>query len=79
MHNYIVLKISNCMKHIHVCILLFSFARCLVAAGGKAAGKLDFYQIHTYATNTGNTFNPYSPLVQRKSFFGLNKPVVIGK
>ena len=58
---------------------LLYFSRCLTAAGGDAAGKLDFYQIHSYAHNEGNKFNTYSPLKQSKSVFGLNKPVVIGE
>jgi mannan endo-1,4-beta-mannosidase len=32
---------------------------CLFAAGGKSAGKLDFYQMHTYTS--GGVWNLESP------------------
>lgn len=47
---------------------------CLFAAGGKSLGKLDFYQIHTYAT-----FSASAPFKILASNYGLNKPLVIGE
>ncbi|XP_046463075.1 mannan endo-1,4-beta-mannosidase-like [Daphnia pulex] len=50
---------------------------CLVAAGGKANGKLDFYQMHTYAFN--GQWGPDAPFKVSASSYGLNKPLVIGE
>ncbi|XP_057369994.1 mannan endo-1,4-beta-mannosidase-like [Daphnia carinata] len=47
---------------------------CLFAAGGKSLGKLDFYQIHTYAT-----FGASAPFKILASNYGLTKPLVIGE
>ena len=68
---------------------------CLLAAGGKSAGKLDFYQMHTYTSN--GVWNPDSPFkvkilwtVEARvhfwchsqvqgSSYGLAKPLIIGE
>ncbi|XP_046463076.1 mannan endo-1,4-beta-mannosidase-like [Daphnia pulex] len=50
---------------------------CLEGAGGKAAGKLDFYQMHTYDFN--GQWNPDAPFKVSASSYGLNKPLVIGE
>ncbi|EFX76384.1 endo-beta-1,4-mannanase [Daphnia pulex] len=47
---------------------------CLIAAGGKTLGKLDFYQIHTYTP-----FSASAPFKVAASAYGLNKPVTIGE
>lgn len=46
---------------------------CLVAAGGKASGKLDFYQIHTYTP-----FSVSAPFkVEQLGLMAFNKWVLI--
>ena len=52
---------------------------CLVKAGGKATGTLDFYQIHTYADSGGGAFHPGSPMSVAANKLALDKPVVIGE
>lgn len=49
----------------------------LTAAGGKANGVLDFYEVHYY--NTWNGANAYSPFLHPSSYWGLDKSVVIGE
>ena len=46
---------------------------CLIKAGGKANGTLDFYQMHTYNTDMG------APFESNAEAFGLDKPLVIGE
>ena len=50
-----------------------------MAAGGKPLGKLDFYQMHTYAdsVNVWQTNGPFK--VASASAYALDKPVVIGE
>lgn len=50
---------------------------CLTAAGGKPLGKLDFYQMHTYAN--GGNWNPNAPFKVSAGSYGLDKPLVIGE
>nr|KAG5692518.1 hypothetical protein BaRGS_018723 [Batillaria attramentaria] len=57
---------------------------CLVHAGNNAhpSGKLDFFQIHTYAKAQGDHYDNVAPFYhsgQEKSVYGLSKPVVIGE
>jgi hypothetical protein len=47
----------------------------LIAAGGKANGTLDFYSVHYY-TGLGVTNSPFA---HSASFWGLDKPLVIGE
>jgi len=49
----------------------------LTTAGGKANGKLDFYQVHYYNTYSGANAN--SPFTHPQSYWGLDKKVVIGE
>jgi Cellulase (glycosyl hydrolase family 5) len=49
----------------------------LLAAGSKANGKLDFYEVHYY--NNWNGANAYSPFLHPVSYWGLDKNVVIGE
>lgn len=48
----------------------------LIAAGGDQEGVLDFYQIHYYPEHFGNA---YSPFHRPASWWGLDKPIVIGE
>jgi hypothetical protein len=48
----------------------------LIAAGGDALGTLDFYQVHYYPGYYGND---YSPFHRPASYWGLDKPIVIGE
>jgi hypothetical protein len=48
----------------------------LIAAGGDALGTLDFYQVHYYPGSFGND---YSPFHRPASYWGLDKPIVIGE
>ncbi|XP_076822827.1 mannan endo-1,4-beta-mannosidase-like [Clavelina lepadiformis] len=52
---------------------------CLIQAGGRSLGTLDFYQIHTYAWN--GAYSTTSPMVPTNSasLYQLNKPLVIGE
>lgn len=52
----------------------------LKAAGGKANGTLDFYQVHYY-DNWGAVggANSVSPFVYPASHWGLDKPIIIGE
>ncbi|XP_032778625.2 mannan endo-1,4-beta-mannosidase [Daphnia magna] len=52
---------------------------CLIAAGGRALGKLDFYQVHTYAYPCHASFAPNSPFKVSAARYGLDKPLVIGE
>jgi hypothetical protein len=47
----------------------------LVAAGGKANGTLDFYEVHYYAANGSQ----YSPFRNAATHWGLDKKLVIGE
>lgn len=49
----------------------------LLAAGSKANGTLDFYEVHYY--NTWNGANAFSPFLHPVSYWGLDKKVVIGE
>lgn len=51
----------------------------LVAAGGDPDGTLDFYSVHYYVNIQGNEDFALSPFSRSASFWGLNKPVVIGE
>ena len=46
---------------------------CLIRAGGKENGKLDFYQVHTY--ESGSEF----PIKRTADQYGLDKPLVVGE
>lgn len=46
---------------------------CLVAAGGKANGKLDFYQMHTYE------WSEQFPMKRNAPDYGLDKPLIVGE
>ena len=48
------------------------------AAGGDPLARLDFYQIHYYSWMRGQGWT-YSPWDKQMSFWGLDKPVVIGE
>lgn len=48
----------------------------LIEAGGDQEGVLDFYQIHYYPEHFGNE---YSPFHRPASWWGLDKPIVIGE
>jgi mannan endo-1,4-beta-mannosidase len=50
---------------------------CLIAAGGKALGTLDFYQIHTYSWE--GKWGTYSPFTVDAPGYQLDKPLVIGE
>ncbi|ESO83347.1 hypothetical protein LOTGIDRAFT_204833 [Lottia gigantea] len=50
---------------------------CLIKAGGKKEGTLDFYQWHSY-TWQGH-FNSLSPFKHSASEYKLDKPLVIGE
>lgn len=50
---------------------------CLQAAGGDAQGKIDFYQMHTYAWD--GTFGNYTPFRVPAASYLLDKPLVIGE
>ena len=53
---------------------------CLVSAGGKPNGVLDFYQIHTYAHPTAyDNGSPFGNGVVDVSSYKLDKPMVIGE
>jgi hypothetical protein len=47
----------------------------LVAAGGLANGTLDYYEVHYYSSDG----TKYSPFINPASYWGLDKPVVIGE
>jgi hypothetical protein len=49
----------------------------LLAAGSKANGMLDFYEVHYY--NNWNGANAFSPFLHPVSYWGLDKKVVIGE
>jgi hypothetical protein len=53
----------------------YSDAR-LVAAGGDPEGTLDFYQIHFYPQHYGNNKSPFH---RPASYWGLDKPILIGE
>lgn len=56
--------------------------QCLIKAGGKNDGILDFYQIHTYANSITGKFSPGSPLgknVSDASAYETGKPILIGE
>lgn len=46
----------------------------LIAAGGDPLGTLDFYCVHYYTGSSG-----YSPFTHPFSYWGLNKPTVLGE
>jgi hypothetical protein len=50
---------------------------CLIKAGGKTNGILDFYQMHTYSWN--GAFSSTSPMKNTFTSYGLTKPLVIGE
>ncbi len=47
----------------------------LTTVGGRAQGKLDFYQVHFYAQNG----DAVSPFLHPATYWGLDKPLVIGE
>ena len=49
----------------------------LIAAGSKANGTLDFYEVHYYNTYSGASAN--SPFLNPVSYWGLDKKVVVGE
>jgi hypothetical protein len=49
----------------------------LTAAGSKANGTLDFYEVHYYNTYNGASAN--SPFLHPQTYWGLDKKVVIGE
>jgi hypothetical protein len=48
----------------------------LIAAGGDKDGTLDFYEVHYYESSFGL---PQSPFNHDKSYWGLDKPVVVAE
>jgi hypothetical protein len=50
----------------------------LRAAGGKANGVLDFYQVHYY-DNWGSNNEVVSPFKHPASYWNVDKPIVIGE
>ena len=63
-----------------IALLLFSYDfflqgnyytdACLVAAGGKSAGKIDFYQMHTYSN--GGVWNANAPFKAYSIFYQIH-------
>ncbi len=51
----------------------------LNAAGGKATGKLNFYEVHYYLINDPSGTNDLSPFKQKASHWGLDKNLVMGE
>jgi Cellulase (glycosyl hydrolase family 5) len=47
----------------------------LVGAGGLAGGTLDYYEVHYYSADGSK----YSPFVNPASYWGLDKPIVVGE
>jgi hypothetical protein len=56
----------------------FSDQALQAAAGGDPLARLDFYQIHYYSWMRGAGYT-YSPWDKRASYWGLDKPVIIGE
>ncbi|GFR82379.1 mannan endo-1 [Elysia marginata] len=50
---------------------------CLVKAGRKWRGTLDFYQFHSYSWQ--HKFDEVSPFKNHNHDYGLHKPIVIGE
>nr|ADU33333.1 glycoside hydrolase family protein 5 [Gastrophysa viridula] len=50
---------------------------CLVGAGGKALGTIDFYQLHSYTWN--GAFSTSSPFKNAAAAFKSDKPIVVGE
>lgn len=50
---------------------------CLIAAGGKKSGTLDFYQVHAYPWN--NKFEAGSPFTVSFLDYKLDRPLVVGE
>jgi len=50
---------------------------CLLQAGGRSRGVLDFYQVHSYSWQ--NQFSQYSPFKVSRDDYKLDKPVVVGE
>mmetsp|Transcript_62650 Transcript_62650/g.76696 ORF Transcript_62650/g.76696 Transcript_62650/m.76696 type:complete len:434 (-) Transcript_62650:306-1607(-) len=50
---------------------------CLINAGGKSNGVLDYQQFHTYSFN--GKYDTYSPVNVKANQFGLNKPLLVGE
>ena len=46
---------------------------CLIKAGGKSNGTLDFFEVHTYNTDMG------APFETNAGAYGLDRPLVIGE
>ena len=53
---------------------------CLLAAGGKPNGTLDFYQIHTYAhASKFDVGSPFGTGVNDVKSYKLDKPMIVGE
>jgi hypothetical protein len=51
----------------------------LSAAGGKATGTLNFYEVHYYTSNDPNGTNDLSPFKRPAAHWGLDKNLVMGE
>lgn len=51
---------------------------CMIKAGNKDNGIIDFVEFHTYAQDNGH-YNEHAPFKQQKSDYNLTVPVVIGE
>ena len=53
--------------------------QCMIKAGNKTNGIIDFAQFHSYAQNSDGSYNPHAPFNQKKEDYNLDVPVVIGE
>ncbi|CAG2176469.1 unnamed protein product, partial [Oppiella nova] len=65
----------NPKTNTHECSDCFNLYQdqCLVAAGGKANGVMDFYQIHSYECGQEH------PIKRSAQQYGLDKPLMVGE
>ncbi|XP_060082715.1 mannan endo-1,4-beta-mannosidase-like [Ylistrum balloti] len=53
---------------------------CLVTAGGKSNGKLNFFSTHTYSSKGSHkTYDSVAPFRHNASVYGLNRPLVVAE
>ncbi len=62
----------TCTNKCGNCFNIYS-DECMVNAGGKEHGKLDFYQMHTYE------WSAEFPIKNKADYYGLDKPLIIGE
>ncbi|XP_054161757.1 mannan endo-1,4-beta-mannosidase-like [Oppia nitens] len=63
---------KTCTKQCTDCFNLYD-NECMVRAGGKANGTLDFYQIHSYECGSEH------PIKRTAQQYGLEKPLIVGE